>query len=252
MLSFQHIDKRFADGTLALDGVSLDIPKGQFCVILGPSGSGKSTLLRCVNGLIEPTAGKVSVGGVEVGPKTLRTIRPRVGMIHQQFHLVPRLTVLGNVLTGALPQVSTLASMLGIFPARTRRKACDLLQEVGLDELHLYRRGVQLSGGQQQRVAIARAFIMDPDLVLADEPVASLDPRISRDILTLLKRASQRRGVTVLCSLHQLELAREFADRLIALREGRIVYDGPPEGLEARATHTDIYGESSPPPQDTP
>lgn len=241
MLKFQGIDKRFANGTRALQEVSLEIPRGQFCVVLGPSGAGKSTLLRVVNGLAVASAGKVSVDGVAVTPSTLGTIRPRIGMIHQQFNLVERSTVLANVLAGALPRVPLWRSFLNAYPSALRRKAARLLHEVGLDAVHLTRRVTELSGGQQQRVGIARAFMLDPAVVLADEPVASLDPKTSRDILDLLRHASQVHGATVLCTLHQIDLAREFADRIVALRGGEVVFDGPPHAIDAAALHR-VFG----------
>jgi phosphonate transport system ATP-binding protein len=147
-------------------------------------------------------------------------------MIHQQFNLSPRLSVAKNVLAGALPAVSTLAALLHIFPQRFRQRACELVARVGLGEEHLQRRTQELSGGQQQRVGIARAFVLDPSIVLADEPVASLDPATSREVLGLLKEASKERRATVLCSLHQVDLAREFADRVVGMRQGQVVFDG--------------------------
>jgi len=235
MLDFTEIGKRFADGTQALGKVSLSVPQGQFCVVLGPSGAGKSTLLRMVNGLAQPTHGSIRVDGMAVTSDNLMRLRPRVGMIHQQFNLVDRSTVLANVLAGALPVVPLWRSLLGHYPPGLRRKAARLLQEVGLREEQLSRRVTTLSGGQQQRVGIARAFMLDPAVVLADEPVASLDPKTSRDILRLLKQESRERGATVLCTLHQIDLAREFADRVIALRAGEVVFDGSPELIDDAA-----------------
>jgi phosphonate transport system ATP-binding protein len=245
MLSFVKVGKVFPGGTRALQSVTLHVPRGQFCVVLGPSGAGKSTLLRLVNGLVEPTAGAVRVDGVPVTRKTLAVVRPRVAMIHQQFNLSPRLSVAKNVLAGSLPAVSTPRALLHLFPAGLRRKACDLVKRVGLAAEHLHRRASDLSGGQQQRVGIARAFILDPAVVLADEPVASLDPNISRDILALLRQASKERGATVLCSLHQVDLAREFAERVIGVNSGEIVYDGPATDLDD-ATLTLIYHQTKP------
>ncbi len=235
MLRFAKATKRFPSGLLAMDGVSLDVPEGQFCVLLGPSGAGKSTLLRAVNGLTELTSGRVEVSGVVVARETLRRVREQVAMIHQQFQLVGRLSVLTNVLAGALARVSTARAMLGWFPEELRRKACRLLADVGLEEEHLYRQAGQLSGGQQQRVAIARAFVLDPKVVLADEPVASLDQASSQVVLELLRETANKRGTTVLCSLHQVDLARRFADRIVGLRRGKVVYDGPPAGLDEAA-----------------
>jgi phosphonate transport system ATP-binding protein len=231
MLKFDELDVRYGQRAHALQSVSFSVPRGQFCVLLGSSGAGKSSLLRAVNGLVTSSAGGVWVDGLRVGESTLRQVRSRVSMIHQQLNLIPRLDVLSNVLTGALAQVPLWAALVGLFPREYRRKACELLNEVGLGEEFLYRRAAQLSGGEQQRVAIARAFILEPSVVLADEPIASLDPRIAGGILRLLKQASRRHETTVLCSLHQLELAREFADRIIGISHGRVVYDGAPAGL---------------------
>jgi phosphonate transport system ATP-binding protein len=240
-LIFESIGKRYPDGTVALADVSFEVPRGQFCVILGPSGAGKSTLLRCVNGLATPSEGQVHIDGEPVGRATLKRLRPRIAMIHQAFNLVPRASVASNVIAGALPAVSTARALAGLFPARFKQKACALVGDVGLSEEHLRRRVAALSGGQQQRVGIARAFMLDPAYVLADEPVASLDPRISADILELLAREARERDATVLCSLHQVDLARRFADRIVALKAGRVVFDGKPSAL-AEDRLAGIYG----------
>jgi phosphonate transport system ATP-binding protein len=238
MLVFDAVEKRYSNGIAALAGVSFAVPRGQSCVILGPSGAGKSTLLRCVNGLATPTAGRVTVDGEPVTPANLPRLRPRIGMIHQSFSLVTRATVAENVIAGALPGVSMLRALFGVFPASYQRKACSLIERVGLDEEHLTRRVSTLSGGQQQRVGIARAFMLDPEIVLADEPVASLDPYISIDILDLIAREARDRSATVLCSLHQIDLALRFADRILVLRSGRIVYDGPPSRFNSERART--------------
>ena len=235
MLHCRDATKRYADGTVALRGVTLEVPRGQFCVVLGSSGAGKSTLLRAANGLVTLSSGTIEVDSVPVAPPTLAAVRAKVGMVHQQFGLVGRSSVLQNVLGGALRQISTARSMGALFPEHYRRKACSLLEDVGLEEGHLYRRAAELSGGQQQRVAIARAFILDPAVVLADEPVASLDVEMSRTILRLLRETSARRGTTVLCSLHQVSLAKEFADRIVAMRSGEVVADGLPSELDEAA-----------------
>lgn len=227
-IEFRGLGVQFADGTHALRDVHLSVPRGQFCVVLGPSGAGKSTLLRTVNGLVPSTHGHVAIDGTELTPRTLRSLRPRMAMIHQQFNLVTRATVGANVLSGAAPVVPTWRVLAQWYPKRFRDKACELLADVGLEPKHLRKRVSTLSGGQQQRVGIARAFMLDPIVMLADEPVASLDPRISRETLELLKRESHHKQATVLCSLHQIDLAREFGDRIVALRQGAVAFDGPP------------------------
>ncbi|MBE0509289.1 MAG: phosphonate ABC transporter ATP-binding protein [Chromatiales bacterium] len=228
MIQFDAIHKVWPDGTQALCNVSLEIPRGQFCVVLGPSGAGKSTLLRAVNGLMRPSGGRVLIDDIEFNLGSERQLRQRVAMIHQHFNLTNRMSVAANVLAGVLPSVSTVRALSGWFKPEQRHKACQLLDRVGLTPTHLKRRAGDLSGGQQQRVGIARAFMMDPEVVLADEPVASLDPKISRDILGLIRDAAREQGATVLCSLHQIDLAREFGDRIVGMRNGRVVFDGSP------------------------
>jgi phosphonate transport system ATP-binding protein len=245
MLRFDQVAKRFPDGTRALDGVSFDVPRGQFCAIIGPSGSGKSTLLRLVNGLVELSGGAIQFDGTPITSKTIGAVQRRVGTVHQEFDLVPRLSVLDNVLSGTLPVVSTPRVILRLWPRQYQRRACALLARVGLVEEQLYRRAAQLSGGQKQRVAIARAFMLDPAVVLADEPVSSLDPTVSRSVLSLLREASRESGATVLCSLHQVELAVEFADRVVAIQDGKLVHDGPPGDLSAERLEA-IYGPGGP------
>ncbi|MBA3023403.1 MAG: phosphonate ABC transporter ATP-binding protein [Sideroxydans sp.] len=240
MLRFDSVYKRFPDGTEAIRNISLHVPKGQFCVVLGPSGAGKSTLLRMLNGLSQPTEGSVHLAGEQITERSVQRLRKRVATVHQQFNLTPRMSVALNVLSGALPQVAHWRAAIGLFPPELRQKACRLLDEVGLTPEHVNRRVSELSGGQQQRVGIARAFMMDPAVLLADEPVASLDPRISRGILELLHRQSRNHDTTVLCSLHQPELAREFGDRIIAVNQGRLVFDGTPEQLTDQVCE-DLY-----------
>ena len=241
LLELRRIGKRFADGTQALRDVSLAVPAGQFCVLLGASGAGKSTLLGVINGLIPPCSGTVSIAGTDCRPGRRR--QRRVATIHQGVDLVPRLSVLNNVLCGALAQVSLARAMSGFFGASRQRRACELLDRVGLSEAHLYRRASELSGGQQQRVGIARAFMSVPALVLADEPVASLDPQTGHDILSLLHEASRERAATVLCSLHQVDLATEFADRVVGMRGGIIIFDCEPRDLSPTMLR-DVYGKT--------
>jgi len=242
MLEFKSSSVVFPDGTKGVDDVSLTINKGEFCILLGPSGAGKSTLMSMLNGIVTPTSGSVSLDGVEMKKETKRSIQQQISMIHQQLHLVPRLSVLHNVLTGKLFAMPTLKSLFKLFAREDERRACMLLQEVDLKEKHIYRRASALSGGQQQRVAIARSFMASPKVVLADEPVASLDPKASRKVLKNLKSAAQNHNAAVLCSLHQIEYAVEFADRIIAMREGQVVFDGVPSKLSDKALKA-IYGD---------
>lgn len=234
-LAFDKVSKRFADGTLALDAVTFSVRRGAFCVLLGPSGSGKSTLLRTVNGLTTPSQGQIRIDGEPITARSLPGIRRRVSMIHQHFGLVDRASVAENMIGGALAQIPTWRALTGLYPDLYKHRACELLAAVGLEPEHLARPAGALSGGQRQRVGIARALMLDPEIIIADEPVASLDPKVSQDILELLRSAAQARGVTVLCSLHQVDLALAFADQIVALRRGRIIHDGPPEALSPPA-----------------
>ncbi len=242
-LVFNNICKKFPDGASALEGVSATINKGEFCVILGQSGSGKSTLLRAINGLTVLSSGELILDSEPLTPSSLRSIRRRVAMVHQHFNLVERASVASNVLIGAVAEVSMWRAMLGWYPTHLRNRACQVIERVGLDESHLKRRASALSGGQQQRVGIARALILSPEIILADEPVASLDPAISREILSLIRTAALEQNATVLCSLHQIDLAREYADRIIGLRKGRIIFDGPAANFDAKAEAA-LYGKN--------
>jgi len=232
MLVFDKVNRVYPDGTQAVKNVSVHLEKGEFCVLLGPSGAGKSTLMNMVNGLVEPSSGEIILDGGVLNKKNLQLIQRSVSMIHQQLYLIPRLSVLHNVLTGILPTANFWTSLVKSFPVKDQQRAFELLSEVGLEEKHLMRRASALSGGQQQRVAIARAFMANPKVVLADEPVASLDPAMSRSVLNSLKHASQTNGATVLCTLHQIDYALEFADRIVALREGEVFFDGHPSDMD--------------------
>jgi phosphonate transport system ATP-binding protein len=235
MLEFKNVSKIYPDQTQALKKVSLTVPKGQFCILLGPSGAGKTTLLKMANFLVPPSQGVVSINGTDITKKNLRKLRPSVAMIHQHFNLVPRLSVEKNIISGALPSLALWRVLLHVFPEGLRKKACELTASVGLQEKHFSRKASELSGGQQQRVGIARAFVMDPLVVLADEPVASLDPKISRDVLNILRKSAQERNTTVLCSLHQVDLAREFGDRIVGMHDGEVVFDDIPEKLDEKS-----------------
>ncbi len=250
MLEFKSVSRIYPDGTKATDNLDLSINRGEFCVLLGPSGAGKSTLMGMINGLVIPSSGKIRFGDVFINANNLKCCQQRISMIHQQLHLVPRLNVLHNVITGKLFKLSTFHSLLKLFNIPDQRLACKLLEQVGLEEKHLYRRASELSGGQQQRVAIARAFISNPEVVLADEPVASLDPAVSRSVLASLKTASRNHNATVICSLHQIEFAIEFADRILGLRDGKLIFDGCPEELTSDVIRK-IYDQKQPHPLKT-
>jgi phosphonate transport system ATP-binding protein len=246
MLEIRNLTKIYEGGTLALNKVSMTVEDGEFLVIIGLSGSGKSTLLRCINRLIEPTEGRIIWDGVDVTAlqgEELRKVRRRIGMIFQQFNLVKRSSVLTNVLSGRLGYVSPWLSALGRFPKKDVEKALSCLERVGiLDQAH--KRADELSGGQQQRVGIARALMQDPRLILADEPVASLDPATSHSILRYVEQLNKEDGVTVLCSLHFLSLARAYATRMIALKDGEIVFTGVPTEIDDNR-FKEIYGEDA-------
>jgi phosphonate transport system ATP-binding protein len=234
------VGKRYPNGFVALAPLSLAVPAGQFLGVLGASGAGKSTLMRVLNGLAPATSGEVRVGGVTLGPRTQRAIRARTGMIFQQFNLVGRLNVMTNVLTGRLSHRRGLPSLLHLFPRDDHDIAHEALARVGLVE-KAWERADRLSGGQQQRVGIARALAQQPNLILADEPVASLDPVTSAEILDLLRAINRRDGITMVVSLHQVDYVRRYADRVIGLHRGELVFDDVPERLDAAALER-IYG----------
>jgi phosphonate transport system ATP-binding protein len=228
---------------VALDGIDLAIQPGEFVVILGPSGSGKTTFLRALNRLVEPTAGRVRVAGRAVtgaGPAELRAARRQIGMIFQQFNLVRRASVLDNVLAGRLGYVAPLPSLLGRMPPADRALAHECLGRVGLAHL-AGRRADTLSGGEQQRVAIARALAQAPSVILADEPTASLDPALTTEIMGILKAINVERRLTLVVSQHQLETALAYATRIVALRHGRVAFDGPPAAVTPLVVNA-IYG----------
>jgi phosphonate transport system ATP-binding protein len=245
-LRIEHLTKIYPNGTRAITDINLDIWPGEFVVIVGLSGSGKSTLLRCVNRLVEPTEGRIWLGNDEItgaSPAELRRLRLNIGMIFQQFNLVKRSPVLRNVLAGRLGTTATWRSMLGYFREADLRDAFANLDRVGIAD-KAYERADTLSGGQQQRVAIARALMQSPRLMLADEPVASLDPATSHSVMRYLEEINRDDGITILCNLHFLSLARRYATRLIALKAGEIVFDGPPGEVDNRRFR-EIYGEDA-------
>jgi phosphonate transport system ATP-binding protein len=233
ILSLVNVSKTYVRGKLvALTNVSFDVGQGEFVVILGPSGAGKSTMLRCINRLAQPTGGQIFLRGQEVtdASRGLREARQEIGMVFQQFNLVTRLSVMTNVLSGRLSYRSTWRSLFYSFTREDRAIALECLEMVALGH-KAFQRADTLSGGEQQRVAIARALAQRPKLILADEPVASLDPKIARQVLDYLKDVSQRLGISVICNLHQIEFAREYAERIIGLSQGKLIFDGPPSAL---------------------
>lgn len=244
ILEIQKLYKSYGEHTEVLRGIDLHIKAGEFVCIIGLSGAGKSTLLRCINRLIDPSSGRIMIPRALLGlgadgmkadvlklhPADLRLLRRKVGMVFQQFNIVKRLSVIENVLTGGLGYRPGLRSVLRIFPRDEKRRALTNLKRVGLLE-HAYKRADQLSGGEQQRVAIARTLMQHPAIILADEPVSSLDPKLSRVVLDILKRVCREDGITALVSLHTLELTREYADRVIGLRQGEVCFDGVTQNL---------------------
>jgi phosphonate transport system ATP-binding protein len=244
VLRLEGLVKRYPTGDEALRGVDLAVPAGQVLALIGPSGAGKSTLIRCVNRLVEPTAGRVFLGGVDLtrlGGADLRRARRRMGMIFQEFALVERLTVMENVLSGRLGYVGFWASWLRRFPAADVEAAFRLLDRVELGEF-VDKRADALSGGQRQRVGIARALLQDPQLLLVDEPTASLDPKTSRQIMRLICELCLERRLAAIINIHDVTLAQLFVGRVVGLRRGEVVYDGPPDGLTPEVLTT-IYGE---------
>ncbi|MEH6527085.1 MAG: phosphonate ABC transporter ATP-binding protein [Sneathiella sp.] len=244
MLSLKSVSKRYKTGDLALKNVTLDIPEGQVLALIGPSGAGKSTLIRCINRLVDPTEGSISLDGEEITSLSswaLRKARRRMGMIFQEYALVERLTVMENVLSGRLGYVGFWRSWFRKFPAADVQEAFRLLDRVGLKHM-VDKRADELSGGQRQRVGIARALIQDPALLLVDEPTASLDPKTSRQIMRLICELCEERRLSAIINIHDVLLAQMFAKRVVGLQLGEIVYDGPPDGLGPDVL-TQIYGE---------
>jgi len=246
MLRVEHLTKVYPNGTQALKDVSFEVAEGEFLAVIGLSGSGKSTLLRCINRLIEPTSGKIIWDGQDItaaSSSEMRQIRRQIGMIFQQFNLVKRSSVMTNVLSGRLGYVNSSQSLINYFSADDRARALASLDQVGLSD-KAYVRADSLSGGQQQRVGIARALMQEPKIILADEPVASLDPVLAHSILKYLEQLNKERGITVLCSLHFLDLVHRYATRAIALKDGELVFEGLPPEIDD-AQFKAIYGQEA-------
>ncbi|MCX6027408.1 MAG: phosphonate ABC transporter ATP-binding protein [Chloroflexi bacterium] len=245
MLRVEHLTKVYPSGTVALKDVSFTVADGEFLVVIGLSGSGKSTLLRCINRLIDPTEGRIVWDDADITQASgadLRRLRRHIGMVFQQFNLVKRSSVVTNVLSGRLGYANLWLSLVGLWPKADRERALRALERVGIaDKAHT--RADTLSGGQQQRVGIARTLMQEPKLILADEPVASLDPVLSHSILQYLEQLNKE-GITVICSLHFLDLVHRYATRVIALKDGLKVFEGLPNEIN-RAKFKEIYGEEA-------
>ena len=244
MLRLVGLSKRYKTGDLALKNIDLEVPDGQVMALIGPSGAGKSTLIRCINRLVEPTSGTVYLNDLELTALSqgkLRQARRRMGMIFQEYALVERLTVMENVLSGRLGYVGFWRSYFRKFPQSDIDEVFRLLTRVGLDHM-VDKRADELSGGQRQRVGICRALVQNPDVLLVDEPTASLDPKTSRQIMRLIVELCEERGLSAIINIHDVLLAQMFSKRIVGLDMGEIVYDGPPDGLTP-AVLTKIYGE---------
>ena len=245
MLKIDRLSKTYDNGTVALREVSFSVERGEFLVVLGKSGSGKSTLMRCINRLVEPSSGSIFLDGEDVtraSLKRLREMRKKTGMNFQQYNLIPRYSVQSNALMGRLASTSSVASMVNCFSDEDEARSRQVLDRLGLANKYSHR-SEELSGGQQQRVGLARALMQEPELILADEPVSSLDPASSRQIMELLAEFNEKDGVTLLCNLHLPALAREFGSRILAMSEGRIVYDGP-AGALSEAELNSLYADN--------
>jgi phosphonate transport system ATP-binding protein len=249
MLEVRNLTKIYDDGTVALKNVNFSVPEGEFLVVIGLSGSGKSTLLRCINRLIDPTEGEILWDETDLAQlkgEELRNARRKIGMIFQHFNLVKRSSVMTNVLSGRLGYTPDWQSILGRFSREDKNKAWAALKRLGIED-QAYKRADELSGGQQQRVGVARALMQEPRMILADEPVASLDPVLAHSILRYLELLNQEDKITVICSLHYLDLVQRYSTRVIGLRAGEIVYQGSKKDIRAMTDEEfkDIYGEEA-------
>lgn len=245
LLELAGVSKSYTGRARAPSDVSLRVDRGEFVSIIGCSGAGKSTLLRCVNRLIDPTEGMVTFDGVDVTRvrgRELRALRRRVAMVFQNYNLVYRATSIENVLQGRLGYKSTAAGMLGLFSEQEKRRAFEILDQVGLADF-AYTRTDQLSGGQKQRVGIARSLIQDPKIILCDEPIASLDPKSSRLVMEHLRRVTRQRGITCIVNLHQVDFALEFSDRIVGLRAGEKVFEGAPDQVTPQVIRSIYEGD---------
>jgi phosphonate transport system ATP-binding protein len=245
-LVIDHLAKEYVAGKPVLRDISLTIAGDGITAIIGPSGTGKSTLIRCINRLVAPSSGRIVFGDTDLtalGGRALREARRRIGMVHQEYNLVERLSVMENVLTGRLGYVPAWRAWLRKFPREDIARAYELLDAVGLADF-AHRRADQLSGGQRQRVGIARALMQQPDLLLADEPTSSLDPKTSVEIIELMAKLAGARGIPVIINIHNVDLAKRFANRIIGMAKGTVVFDGPPSALQDKHL-AEIYGGES-------
>jgi phosphonate transport system ATP-binding protein len=246
MLEVKNLTKIYPGDILALDDVSFTVEPGEFLAVIGLSGSGKSTLLRCINRLVEPTSGQIIWNGLDITQASqdeMLRIRRKIGMVFQHFNLVSRSKVITNVLAGRLGYINPFMSVINRFPKNDIDMAMAQLDRVGIKN-QAYKRADELSGGQQQRVGIARAMVQEPEMILADEPVASLDPVLAHSIMSYLEKINQEDGVMILCSLHFLDLVHRYADRAIALNEGKLMFDGSPGRIDDEK-FKEIYGQEA-------
>lgn len=237
MITFKDVSKQYAGGRLALDAVDITIKRGTMVSVIGPSGAGKTTFIRCINRLIDCTTGTVQIDGEalqEMNSRRLKQLRRKIGMIFQNYNLVERLTVLENTLHGCLGALPLYRSLFGLYPQAERVHALTILEELGLSD-YLYQRCADLSGGQKQRTGIARALMQNPEILLCDEPVSSLDPQSAQDILDYIEKIVRTRNLTCVMNLHHVEYAKRYSDRIIGLRNGQVVFDGTPEDLSQKA-----------------
>ena len=237
MITFKNVSKQYAGGRFALNSVDLKIEQGTMVSVIGSSGAGKTTFIRCINRLIDCTAGMIEISGEplqKMNSRRLKQLRRRIGMIFQNYNLVERLTVFENTLHGCLGALPFYRSFLGLYPQDEKERALAILEELGLSD-YLYQRCTDLSGGQKQRTGIARALMQNPQILLCDEPVSSLDPQSAQDILDYIEKIVRTRNLTCIMNLHHVEYAKRYSDRIIGLRNGQVVFDGKPEELSAEA-----------------
>jgi phosphonate transport system ATP-binding protein len=244
MIKFEHVGKTYPNGTVALKDISLEIPQGDFVAVIGLSGAGKSTLIKLINKMIDVTEGTLVVNGTKVDSslkgEELRKFRRKIGMVFQSFNLIGRTTVIKNVLAARVAEMSLFQTLVGYYSKSDKIKALEALHQVGILE-KAYMRADQLSGGQQQRVALARTIAQDPSIILADEPVASLDPITANQVMADFQKVNEELNITIIANMHHVDMALKYAKRVVGIHEGRIVYDGPAENI-TEGLLKEIYG----------